>query len=350
MRFLASVFAFLLSTAAFADVVSGRTMILFHDRWAPMPTGPVIPLGVPAKSAAYDGERFLVAWREGDVVWLALFDEGATVPFVRTSVDLPGAQLPMVRWDGTAYVLAVGGTPAHVCRVSRQGVVESIVPVTRVQEPIADAAASPSGVALLVQYPTATHTSVLDVVLLDSEFALRNRVTVGSIIKSTGSGITFISKAQIVPFGNVFYAAWYEGRPPRYQNIVGTRVLLDGTAPETTASTREASSLTATLLENENIEVATVLGFAIHPYGSRLAVQPIRWFGFGVTTTFVESDGKAAKTAYQQRTYGLPFNLTTVRLSDGSIVAAYIREDGVLATIPMLPPPPATPRRRSLRH
>ena len=328
-----------------ADVVAGRASILFHDRWAPIAGGAVIPLGVPATSAAFDGERFLVGWRDGDVVWLALFEEGATVPFTRTSLDIEGTVPPIVRWNGSVFVVVCEARPTQIAVVSRQGIVESLK--TLIATGITDVAASASGTALITLFETSKHAGVVDVLLLDNKLELSARTVVGSIIKSTGFGVTYIRQPTIVPFGEGFYAIWREGRTARYDHVVGTRVLLDCTAPETKPATREASSLTATVVEQDNEPPHTI---RLHAYGPRLAAQAVREYGIGLTTKFVEPDGTITPTSYRLSTFRLPTNLTTVRLFDGSIIAAWIRDDGTFASAPLVPPLPSAPRRRSSRH
>lgn len=345
MRPLFGLLVLLLSLTASADVVAGGASILFHDRWAPMPGGAVTPLGVPAASAAFDGERFLVGWRDGGVIWLALFEEGATVPFTRTSLDIDGTAEPIVRWNGSVFVVVCEASPTQIAVVSRQGIVESLKTIIAIG--ITDVAASASGTALITLFETSKHAAVVDVLLLDNKLDLNARTVVGSIIKSTGFGITYIRQPTIVPFGDGFYAIWREGRTARYDHVVGTRVLLDGSAPDTKPATRELSSLTATLIEQDNEPPHTI---RLHPYGPRLAAQAVREFGLGLTTKFVEPDGTITPTSYRLSTFRLPTNLTTVRLFDGSIIAAWIRDDGTFASVPLLPPPPSAPRRRSSRH
>src|SRR5687768_10647068 len=98
------------SLSASAEVVAGRTHILFHDAWTPLAGGPLTSLNRPIESIAFDGERFLVAWRDAEAVRLGLFEEGATTPVAQASLEAaPGK--PFVRWDGTRYVVVVASEP-----------------------------------------------------------------------------------------------------------------------------------------------------------------------------------------------------------------------------------------------
>jgi hypothetical protein len=344
MRSLIRILLLLLALPAFADVVAGQRYILFLDRWAPAGGGPVFPLGVPARSAAFDGERFLTGWRDGDVVWLALFDEGATIPFTRTSIDVAGSAPPIVRWSGTQFVVVCDGPVPHIALVSRQGIVETLkeLPGTR---SIVDAAAGASGIALLSHYSTATHSGVLDVLLLDDSLRVATRTTIGSIRKSSGYGTTYLASPRIAGFGTGFYALWREGRSARYDIIVGTRVLLDGTAPEVMPALREPDSLSGTFLDER---APVPLDIALHEYGLRLAVQPIRQWGNWTTTTLVDRAGVPAQSDVVFKTGKVIVPLIgTVKFDDGSIAGVYV-DKGVAVVTPILGAPKV--RRRSSPH
>lgn len=343
MRPLLATLALLVALPVSADYIAGRTHILFGDQWAPIAGGPVTPAGRPVKSAAFDGERFLLAWRDGDVVWIGLYDEGATVPFATASLDVAGTSDPFVSWNGLTFVLVVEGNPTYVAPISRLGVIESLHTVSFRQ--IVDVAASPFGTVLLSKYGTSLHADVLDVMLLDSSWNVSGRRLIGSIQRSIGGGATYLWDPVIVPFGNIFYAAWRQGRAGRYDEVVGTRILLDGSAPDIRVAMREPNSLMGALLDDK---VPFPDDIVIHTYGSVIAVQSMRKFGPGITTAFVDSYGIA------QEGPSLPTALVTqvpwwetVRLPNGSIAAAYIL-DGVLYVKPMISAPPA--RRRVSRH
>lgn len=144
MRPFLGLFTLLLSFSASAEVVAGRRFILVHDQWAPAGGGAVAPLGVPAESAAFDGERFLVVWREGTTMRIALFDEGASTPVTESSVAVAAFAPLFVRWDGSRYVVAAGEDPGVLAVVSAQGIVESVRSVTGTRS-LVDVAASASG-------------------------------------------------------------------------------------------------------------------------------------------------------------------------------------------------------------
>lgn len=124
MRHLPEIVAALaLTVCVSAEVVAGRTHILFHDAWTPLAGAALTPLGLPVESAAFDGERFLLAWREAGAVRLGLFEEGATAPVATAALEAaPGA--PFVRWDGRRYVVVIASEPAQLAIVSRQGVLD----------------------------------------------------------------------------------------------------------------------------------------------------------------------------------------------------------------------------------
>ncbi len=335
MRHFLGLFVLLLLTfSASAEVVAGRRFILVHDQWAPAGGGAVMPLGVPAESAAFDGERFLVVWREGTTMRIALFDEGASTAIAESSVAVPPFAPLFVRWEGSRYVVAAGGDPGVVAVVSPQGVLESVRPVSGARS-LVDVAASASGVALLLHYSTETHSGVVDVMLLDSEHLAARRTTVGAVQASTGFGATWIGTPRIVPFGSVFYVVWREARAGRYDRLLGTQMNLDG------------SAVAGTLLETAYAYPSPYAVF-VHPYGTRLAVNAVREWGSGITTTLVEQDGTARQLTDYFGTANLP-KLATVRLPDGSIFAIYV-VDGVAKIKPVLNPPAAPPRRRSARH
>src|SRR5687767_8522525 len=105
MRPLFGLLALLLTFSASAEVVAGRRFVLIHHQWAPVAGGPVTPLEAPAESAAFDGERFLAVWREGESLRMALFEEGALTPAAEASIDAPDIGAPFVRWDGNRYVV-----------------------------------------------------------------------------------------------------------------------------------------------------------------------------------------------------------------------------------------------------
>jgi hypothetical protein len=333
----------LLAFSATAEVIAGRSTILFHDAWTPIGGGPLTKIGRPITSGAFDGERFLITWRDGDVVWLALWDEGADVPWTHTSVSAPGDSKPFVRWNGTFYVLVVEGDPTYVARVSRHGVIESSVQVPQAKS-IVEVAASPFGVALLSQYETNTHAAVLDVVLLDSQLKFRSRTPLGTIVKSTGFGTTYIDAAEIAPFGNIFYAVWREGRTGRYDTIVGTRVLLDGSAPDLTLSPRERNSVSGRFIDDRN-PFPTFIG--LHQFDARMAVIPLRLYGYGITATFIQPDGSVTETDHRIGTGAIMAPAYwSVRLLDGSVAVVYER-NGVTIVRPFLKAPA---RRRSAGH
>ena len=345
MRAFARILLVLLALPSLADIVAGRDSILFHDRWAPAAGGPVTPLGVPARSAAFDGQRYLAGWREGDVVWLALFDEGATVPFIRTSIGVAGSAPPIVRWSGTQFVVVCDGEPAHIALVSRQGIVETLRELPQADS-IVDAAASGSGIALLSHRVTSTHSGVLEVLLLDGNLRVASRTTIGSIAMSTGYGYTYLSNARIAPFGPNFYAAWREGRSRRYDIVVGTRVMLDGTAPDVVPALREPNSLRGTFLD---VRQPPPIDIALHEYGSRLVVQPVRQWGDGTTTTLIDRSGHVTQTDLVFKTGMIIAPVVgTVRFADGSIAGVYVN-DGVAVVTPILGSP-SPPRRRASRH
>ena len=326
----------LLAFSAPAEVVAGRKTILFHDAWSPIGGGPLKKLGRPIVSAAFDGERFLVAWRDGDVIWLGLYDEGADVAWTHTSFGVPGTSKPFVRWNGSFYVLVVEGNPTYVARVSRQCILESYVELPDAKS-IVDVAASPSGVALLSNYDTSTHAAMLDVLLLDSGFHVVRRTTIGSAVPSAGGGSSYLDTPHIAPFGNIFYAVWREGRSLQYDNIVGTRVLLDGSAPDVVPS--------GTFIDDR---LPIPPGVDLHPFGARMAVVALRQWGYGITATFIEPDGTATQTNYRIGTGSInpPAWFASVRLLDGSIAVVYERNGATI--VRQLLKAPA--RRRSAGH
>jgi hypothetical protein len=344
MRRLGPLFVLLFSLPLGADIVAGPNWILFHDRWARIAGGPVTPLERPVWTAAFDGERFLTGWRDGDMVWLALYDEGATIPVTITSLGISGRGEPIVRWNGSTFVVVIEGGPAQIALVSRQGIVETLRPLPEVKS-IVDLAAGAGGIAVLSRYETATHQAVLEVALLDSSLRVARKAIAGTIVRSTGMGGTYFDVPRIAPFGNIFYVAWREGRAGRWDQVVGTRVLLEGSAPDTRPSTRERDSVSATLL---SVEAPNPYLIALHQYGPRMAVQPIRQWGAGIITTFIEPDGFATQTEHRMTIQVPPPPVSTVQRQDGSLWMVYVR-DGQAVVRKMLGPPPPV-RRRSLRH
>ena len=334
----------LLACSASAEVVAGRNTLLVHDAWTPIGGGPLRKLGRPIASAAFDGDRFLVAWRDGDVIWLGLYDEGAAIAWTHTSFGVPGTSKPFIRWNGSFYVLVVEGNPTYVARVSRQCILESYVELPQAKS-IVDVAASPFGVALLSKYDTPAYAAMLDVLLLDSAFRVSARTTIGSAVPRAGGGSNYLDTPHIAPFGNMFYAVWREGRSLEYDNIVGTRVLLDGSAPDVVPSPRERDSLSGRFLDDR---LPSPPDIGLHPLGPRMAVVPLRQWGFGITATFVEPDGTPVQTNYRIGTGSInpPAQFASVVLPDGSIAVVYAR-NGVSVVRQLLKAPA---RRRSAAH
>lgn len=303
------------------DVVAGRRNILFHDAWTPLPGAALTPLGVPARSAAFDGERFLVAWREGEALRLGLFEEGATAPLTVASFAVP-AGAPIVRWDGIRYVVVVTSSPAQLAIVSRQGVIETRaeIPETR---GIVGFAAGPSGMALV------SDANGVDVLLLDSRFRVATRTTVSRITSG---------RVAIAPFGSAFYVAWEQSSAGRYGELVGTRVLLDGNAPDGSTS-----------IDGPVFAHPSPYAVLLHPYGERLVVTALREYGYNLSTNFVEPSGSVTRPGWRMRFFFLPRTTRTVRLLDGSIVVVRA-ENGVAKVDLLVSAPGSVLRRRSAGH
>ena len=329
---------------ASAEAVAGRTHIFFHNAWTPVGGGALTSLGLPVESVAFDGERFLAAWRDPEAVRLGLFEEGATTPVAQASLEAGPGKL-FVRWDGTRYVVIVASNPAQLAIVSRQGVVELRTTIIGARD-VVDVAASSAGIALATRYPTDIHTHAVDVLLLDSTHRVATRTNVGSILKSTGFGGTYIEWVVLAPFGNGFYVTWEEGRTSRWDDMVGTRVLPDGSAPDVVPSRHEQHSLTGTLLLGTTYTNPRPYAVLLHPVGSRLLMTTLREYGYGLWTALVDLDGRAAPPAFHGSLFSLPITTRTVRLIDGRIVLVY-EKDGV-ATVKTLVQ--SGPRRRSAGH
>jgi hypothetical protein len=345
MRPVLVLFLLVLPLSASAEVVTGRTHIFFHDAWAPVAGGPLTSLGLPIESVAYDGERFLAAWRDTEAVRLGLFEEGATTSIATAALEAaPGK--PFVRWDGSRYVVIIASSPAQLAIVSRQGVVElrTTIPATR---DVVDVAASSAGIALATRYTSDTHANLVDVLLLDSTYRVATRTTVGSILNSTGFGITYIDWVVLAPFGNGFYVAWEEGRTARWDDIVGTRVLPGGSAPDVVPSRHEQRSLTGTLIYGTTYSHPRPYAVHLHPFGSRLLMSSLREHGYGLVTSLVDQDGRSTPPIYELSLFSLPITTRTVRLTDGSIALVYAK--GGVATVTTLMRA-GGPRRRTARH
>jgi len=340
-RTLLALIALLLPCLASAEVVAGRTTVLVHDRWTSLTGGELRPLGFPAASAAFDGNRFLIGWNDGhSAVRLGLLDEGTDIPWTIQLIDGVGDGQPIIRWDGTRYVVVIDSDPIRLLFVSRQNVVEVTTTIPGATS-IADLAASPAGITLVSHHILNTTGLVVEVLRVDRNGVLWR--TIAGSVQPRVSGVAVASHApRIVPFGEGFYVAWRETEAGRVDRLVGTRVTLDGRALDTKT---DGPWTTATFIDDEP---PAPYDWFLHPIGERLAVQTVRGDGSGLINTFIEPDGTTTRKNYPFSTLGLT-NVATVRLIDGTIAAVAVRNGvaKVTALISELEPPG---RRRSARH
>lgn len=105
-----SLFILVAALCAFdALAVSGRTHAWFGKSFVPLAGGTRVMINIPANSiaaAAFDGERFLVAYTVDLVLHAGIFREGMATPDVTIRLGAgPGEGTPAVTWDGTRYVV-----------------------------------------------------------------------------------------------------------------------------------------------------------------------------------------------------------------------------------------------------
>lgn len=326
----------LIPLSLFANTVpAGRQLVL-------MPTGQWIGSSVrtiPHHSAAFDGERFLVATLD-DGLRVALIDEGAAEPRAIVKLANETTSLPIVAWDGTRYLVFWSDRTMRVSAVSAQGVLERTFTLDGVRT-IGGVSAGPNGTAILVYGDVDSHW-VLDVWFLDAEMEVTRTTRIGRIAKSSGFGSTYHGPARIVPFGSGHYVAWVAARSGRIASMVGTRISAEGEALDLAPYPHEGDSAEGRILISHY--ALTLDHFEVHPFGDSVVVL-MRWGG-GPTTAFVRADGSFTVMPL----YILGYSGST-RLADGTIallIQPLWNEPSHI--LPFLRSPQPLPRRRTSRH
>lgn len=361
MRLVAPVLLLLLlllcTPLAFANGSNGNTHLLFDGygaSWASLAGGEVMPLLEPPvrTSAAFDGERFLLAWSASDGVRIAIYDEGAIAPLSTALLDdaAAGDRAPVALWDGARFLVFWSASgKAHGAAVTSTGEIARKV-VLRDIESIDDAASNGATIALTRTFMTATHSGNVEVILLDADFRLVRRTVAGTILKSTGGGTTFIRYARIAVFDSGYYAAWQQLRTGRYEDVVGTRITAEGAPLDVVTSTREPQSLMGSLLEAVFPSSATEvyeLELIVHR-GRLLAIMKRTW-GRRVTATAVDVNGATEGPVEVGGKFMMPANAETLVRADGSLALAWFDADRILEVQPFRALGLA-PRRRASRH
>ena len=322
--------------------------------WAPSDGGPVTPvLEAPIRtSSATDGERVLIAWNASDGVRFGLFEQGAIAPMTGALLDDTFDELrsPIALWNGSRYlVFWTSDAMTRAAVITPQGEVAQRVELAEVPS-VDDAAANGDTIALIRQFGSDTHSGNVEVILLDADFAIVRRTVVGSILKSTGGGTTFIARATIVPFGSGYYAAWQQSRTSRYEDVVGTRITADGTALDVVPSTREPRSLMGTILETNFPGSGTeIYELELVVHRARVLAIMKRTWGLRVTATAVDANGAIEGPVQIGGKHMMPANAEVIARTDGSLALAWFDADRIAEVQPFLRLDSA-PRRRSARH
>ncbi|HEY0140613.1 MAG TPA: hypothetical protein VGF48_06945 [Thermoanaerobaculia bacterium] len=331
----------LISLPLVAEVPAGRELVLLrHGRWL-APDGRVTP-AIAHASAAFDGERFLIALPDGGV-HLALLDEGAAEPRVTLTLSDTGDN-PTIRWDGTRYVvLWNAGSFVRGAFVSPQGVVERTFVLPLIAR-FSGFTAGANGIAIVGHGETETHFT-LDLTLLDTEQRARKTTRLGSIQKSSGFGSTFHGNASIMPFGSGFYAVWTAGRSGRMNSVVGTRITGDGEALDLGPYPHEGNSIEGRVLDAQY--GGSLVTVQVQPFGDRVVVL-ISWDGSGPAAAWVRPDGTHTIMRLHIRGW-----IDWTRLPDGTI-ALILQSPWPEYRLSLQPflrtPEPTAGRRRSSRR
>jgi hypothetical protein len=351
-------FVFILcAPLAFANGSNGRTHILFDGygaSWASLAGGAVMPLLEPPvrTSAAFDGERFLLAWSASDGVRIAIYGEGAVAPQSSALLDdsAVGDRVPVALWDGSRFLVFWSANgKAHGAAVTSTGEIAEKV-VLRGIESVDDAASNGATIALTRTFVTTTHSGNVELILLDADFQLVRRTVVGTVLKSKGGGTTFIRLARIAVFDSGYYAAWQQLRTGRYEDVVGTRITAEGAPLDVVPSRREPQSLMGGVLEAVFPSSATEvyeLELLVHR-GRLLAIMKRTW-GRRVTATAVDLLGATEGPVEVGGKFMMPANAETIVGTDGSLALAWFDADRILEVQPFKALGQA-PRRRASRH
>lgn len=348
---LLTLLALLLAPLAFGD-----NFILF-DRfgayWAPIDGGPVWPIfeNQVARSAS-NGERVLIARFANDGLRAGVYEEGATTPvgesLLAATVDT--AQAPIVVWDGARYVVFwIDGGITHGASIDPSGAVLSRFELPELPS-ISGAASNGNSIALIRIFESDTHAGNVEVLLLDTDFHITRRTLVGSIIRSTGSGHTFLQFARITEFGTGYYAAWQHERSSRYRDLLGTRITSDGTALDVVPSTREMNSLMGTVLAAIDSDSNTIYELELVVYRARVLAIMKRTWGREVTATAVDANGTTEGPYHVGGKFNMPENAETIVLRNGTLALSWFELNRIATIHPFRALSSAAARRRAVRH
>jgi hypothetical protein len=332
------------------EAFSASSFILF-DRfgasWAPINGGPATKFleGIPTDSAT-DGQRYLIAWLTTDGVHAGLFEPGSISPVAETilaptfDVESPIHAV----WDGSRYlVFWTGGAIGHAAVIDANGALVAKVDLPAIVS-YDDVASNGDTIAVIRLFETSTHSGNAEVVLLDRDFAVLRRTLVGSIRRSTGSGITFLRLGTIARFGNGYYAVWLQERTSRYRDVVGTRITADGTALDVVPSFRETQSFMGRILDSHDSQSGNdIYEIELIQHRSRMIAVMKRPWGYEITATAVDASGAVEGPLHVAGTGG-----KTIMRADGTLALARIENE--VAVIQPFSALNAAPRRRSSRH
>ena len=345
---------FLLVTAFPHDAyaLSGRTHTYFAKSFVPNGGGSRVFLNdVRSNSvatAAFDGERFLIAYTVDLVLHAGLFREGAAEPDVKVRLgDGPGAGTPHATWDGSRFLVFWNENGGRGAAVSRQGVVEKTFTFP-LNGQIAGVAATRANVALLVLGSDDMHSGFLHVTMFGSDLTPGTPRLISKLFAAL-AGSSYLYFPSIVTFDTGFFVSWLQKRRENgvwLEELIGTRVNALGQALDTRRLATEYETISGIVLVPTGQTSYPMTGYAgVYSVNGRLLAVILdedKARGNFVDFAGIVSPGPSIDTRGIDHTLSVAPDGTAVYLWHGSIRSQ-------MNAVPFYTPT-HLPRRRAARH